>query len=149
VGIAGAPAEGAVSIRNLLKPLPVEADVMSEPTALPPDPLPGSALVAYWSYGYDMPDDLGGGFVTGELLLRADGVLLRRQTRFFPAEDGSLSEGFGPWKEVTWWTGEAEPGKAARVLYNRGYDLHELDPANMSNPPGSSVPSRSSSDEDR
>jgi hypothetical protein len=53
---------------------------MSESAALPPDPLSGSTLVAYWSYGYDMPDHLGGGFVTGELLLRADGVLLRRQT---------------------------------------------------------------------
>jgi hypothetical protein len=47
----------------------IEADVMSEPTALPPDPLSGSPPAAYWSYGYDMPDDLGGGFVTGELLL--------------------------------------------------------------------------------
>jgi hypothetical protein len=45
----------------------IEADVMSEPTALPPDPLSGSPPAAYWSYGYDMPDDLGGGFVTGEL----------------------------------------------------------------------------------
>jgi hypothetical protein len=65
--------------------------------------------VAYWSYGYDMPDHVGGGFVTGELLLRADGVLLRRQTLFFPTGDGRLSEGFGPWEEVTWWEGEADP----------------------------------------
>lgn len=96
------PAEGAVSIRNLLERLPVEANVMSEPAALPPDPLSGSTLVAYWSYGYDMPDHLGGGFVTGELLLRADGVLLRPQTLFFPTGDSKLSEGFGPWEEVTW-----------------------------------------------
>ena len=69
---------------------------MSEPTALLPDPLSGSTLAAYWSYGYDMPDDLGGGFVTGELLLRADGALLRRQTLYFPTGDGKLSPGFGP-----------------------------------------------------
>ena len=66
---------------------------MSEPPALPPDPLSGSTLAAYWSYGYDMPDDLGGGFVTGELLLRADGVLLRRQTLYFPTGGGKLSPG--------------------------------------------------------
>lgn len=64
-----------------------------------------------------MPDDLGGGFVTGELLLRADGVLLRRQTLFFPTGDGSLSEGFGPWEEVTWWEGETDPQRAAIVLH--------------------------------
>ncbi len=66
---------------------------MSEPTALPPDPLSGSTLAAYWSYGYDMPDDLGGGFVTGELLLRADGVLLRRQTLYFPPGTASSFRG--------------------------------------------------------
>jgi hypothetical protein len=52
---------------------------MSESTGLPPgDPLSGSAIAGRRSFGYDMPDDLGGGFVCGELLLRSDGVLLRR-----------------------------------------------------------------------
>ena len=105
--------------------------------------------MAYWSYGYDMPDHLGGGFVTGELLLRADGVLLCRQTLFFPTGDGKLSEGFGPWEEVTWWAGEADPDRAANVLHYRGYDLHKLDPATMSDPAGGSVPGRSSTDENR
>jgi hypothetical protein len=89
---------------------------MSEPTSLQPDPCSGSALAGYWSYGFDMPDDLGGGFVTGELLLRADGVLLRRQTLFFPTGDGNLSAGFGPWEEVTWWEGETDPEQAAAGL---------------------------------
>ena len=107
---------------------------MSEPTALPPDPLSGSTLAAYWSYGYDMPDDLGGGFVTGELLLRADGILLRRQTLYFPTGGDKLSPGFGPWEQITWWEGEADSERAARVLHYRGYDLHKLDPASMSKP---------------
>ena len=81
-----------------------------------------------------MPDDLGGGFVTGELLLRADGVLLRRQTLFFPTGDGSLSEGFGPWEEVTWWEGETDPQRAAIVLHYRGYDLHQRDPGGLGTP---------------
>jgi len=36
---------------------------MNEPRPLPGDPLAGSTLAGYWVYGYDMPDDLGGGFV--------------------------------------------------------------------------------------
>jgi hypothetical protein len=107
---------------------------MSEPTALPPDPLSGSTLAAYWSYGYDMPDDLGGGFVTGELLLRADGVMLRRQTHYFSTGSGKLSPGFGPRKQVIWWEGEADSERAAKVLSYHGYDLHKLDPASMSKP---------------
>jgi len=66
-----------------LHPLRMEADVMNELPSLPRDLLSGSTVACHWSYGFDMPDDLGGGFVTGELLLRADGVLLRRQTLFF------------------------------------------------------------------
>ena len=104
--------------------------------------------MAYWSYGYDMPDHLGGGFVTGELLLRVDGVLLRRQTLFFPTGDGKLSEGFGPWEQVTWWAGEADPDRAANVLHYRGYDLHKLDLATMTGPPDDNVPGGSSADED-
>jgi hypothetical protein len=65
---------------------------MNELPSLPRDPLSGSTL-AYWSYGFDMPDDLGGGFVTGELLLRADGVLLRRQTLFFPSGTATSQRG--------------------------------------------------------
>jgi hypothetical protein len=60
-----------------------------------------------------MPDDLGAGFVTGELLLRADGVLLRRQTLYFPTDGGKLSPGFGPWEQATWWEGEADSERAA------------------------------------
>jgi len=70
---------------------------MNELPSLPRDPLSGSTL-AYWSYGFDIPDDLGGGFVTGELLLRADGVLLRRQTlhQLDPADLSSSSDGDAP-----------------------------------------------------
>ena len=107
---------------------------MNEPPSLAGDPLAGSTLAGCWLYGFDMPDDLGGGFVTGELLLRADGVLLRRQTLFFSTGDGSLSEGFGPWEEVAWWEGETDPQRAAIVLHYRGYDLHQRDPADLGTP---------------
>jgi hypothetical protein len=126
--------------------LRMEADIMNEPRSLPGDPLAESTLAGYWLYGYDMPDDLGGGFVTGELLLRADGVLLRRQTLFFPTGDGRLSEGFGPWEEVTWWEGETDPERAARVLHYRGYDLHRRDPAELGTPSSGSTPRESPTD---
>ena len=81
---------------------------MSEPTALPPDPLSGSTLAAYWSYGYDMPDDLGGGFVTGELLLRADeSCCVPRRFTFLPGA-ASSRRGSAHGEQVTWW-GKARP----------------------------------------
>lgn len=119
---------------------------MNEPPSLPDDPLAGSTLAGYWLYGYDMPDDLGGGFVTGEFLLRADGVLLRRQALFFPAGDGNLAEEFGPWEEVTWWEGETDPERTAIVLHYRGYDLHQRDPADLGTPGGGNAPGESPTD---
>lgn len=71
---------------------------MSKPRALPPgDPLHGP-VAGYWSFGYDMPDELGGGFVTGALLLRG-GVLLRRYSKLVPTADGKRIPGHGPWRK--------------------------------------------------
>jgi hypothetical protein len=39
-----------------------------------------------------MPDELGGGFVTGQLLLRGDGVLLRRYSKFVSAPGDELTD---------------------------------------------------------
>jgi hypothetical protein len=107
---------------------------MSEPDTTSPDPLGGSGVAAYWIYGFDMPDEAGGGFVTGELLLRTDGVLLRRPTLYTTAA-GGLKPGFGPWEEVPWWkTDVTDPERAARILHYRGYDLHKREPADPSQP---------------
>lgn len=102
---------------------------MSDVSALrPEDPLDGP-VASYWSFGYDMPDELGGGFVSGELLLRGDGTLLRRYSKFIATADGNLAPGHGPWEEVSWWTPERDPERAAQVLHYRGYDLHQQDVA--------------------
>src|SRR6516225_6002221 len=74
----------------------MEADAMNEPRSLPGNPLAGSTLAGYWLYGYDMPADLGGGFLTGELLLCAAGVLLRRQTLFFRPGTAASQRGSVP-----------------------------------------------------
>jgi hypothetical protein len=116
--------------------MPVEAFLpMSEPDSTPLDPLGGSAVAAYWIYGFDMPDEAGGGFVTGELLLRSDGVLLRRPTQYTTTPEGGLKPGFGPWEEVPWWNSDVtDPHNAAGILHYRGYDLHRRDPADPDQP---------------
>jgi hypothetical protein len=72
------------------------------------DPLSGSAIAGRWSFGYDMPHELGGGFVSGELLLRSDGILLCRYGGS-SYRAGQITWKYGPWKEATWWTAEANP----------------------------------------
>src|ERR1022692_5324546 len=72
---------------------------MSDSTGLPQgDPLHGAAVAGRWSFGYDMPDDLGGGFVCGELLLRSDGILLRRYGGS-SYRAGQITWKYGPWDE--------------------------------------------------
>jgi hypothetical protein len=120
----------------------MEAHVMSENAALPPgDPLQGAAVAGRWSFGYDMPDDLGGGFVSGELLLRTDGVLLRRYGGS-SYRAGQITWQFKPWEPVTWWSGETDPRYAVAILKGRGYDLCEPDPVPIDQPRFGPVPGR-------
>ena len=101
---------------------------MDQDAALPPgEPLQGAAVAGRWSFAYDMPEDLGGGFVSGELLLRTDGVLLRRYGGS-SYRAGQLTWQFKPWEPVTWWSGETGPQRAVAILKGRGYDLCEHDP---------------------
>lgn len=73
---------------------------MNENARLPQaDPLSGSAIAGRWSFGYDMPDQLGGGFVAGELLLRSDGVLLRRYGGS-SYRAGQVTWKYGPWDDL-------------------------------------------------
>jgi hypothetical protein len=61
-------------------------------STLPPgDPLDGP-VAAHWVFGFDMPDELGGGFISGQPLLDGEGMLLRQYSR---------STGYGPWGEVS------------------------------------------------
>jgi hypothetical protein len=113
---------------------------MNESTGLPQaDPLSGSAFAGRWSFGYDMPDELGGDFVAGELLLRTDGVLLRRYGGS-SYRAGQVTWKYGPWDEVTWWTGETNPQQAVALLKSRGYDLLKHDPVPIDKPTFGPVP---------
>jgi len=79
-------------------------------------------MAGRWSFGYDMSDDLGGGFVCGELLLRGDGVLLRRYGGS-SYRSGQVTWKYGPWDVVSWWPGETDPRQVVALLKSRGYDL--------------------------
>lgn len=88
------------------------------------DALPeGTAVVARWGFVADTEHS----WVTGEVLVRSDGVLLRRY-------GGSSSRGgrttwrFHAWEPVGWWPGETDADAALRVLKGRGYDLSAPSP---------------------
>ncbi|XVQ09845.1 hypothetical protein ACQP1W_46255 [Spirillospora sp. CA-255316] len=75
---------------------------------------PDVDAVARWRWVYDYAEDPPGGFVFGEMVLCADGTLLRRY-----GDGGRL-----PWSAVAWWPGERDPDRAAALLRGRGYTLH-------------------------
>ena len=66
-------------------------------------------------------------WVTGELLLRGDGVLLRRYGGD-SRRGGVTSWRFSAWQVVSWWPGEADPDAAVQRLKQHAYDLYEPSP---------------------
>jgi hypothetical protein len=86
------------------------------------DPLEGAEMLAHWGFVFDLDDSEGGGFVSGEVLLRSDGVLLRRYgTSYY--RDGQTTWKYGPWASMPRWSGGAEPDEAMRWLKAGGYGL--------------------------
>ncbi len=92
------------------------------------DPLEGHGILRHWSFAYDYDDDFGGGFASGQLLLREDGALLIRYG------GSSTSGGVTTWRYRTaWspmraWTPVTDPDAALTALLNRGYSVAEPDP---------------------
>ena len=105
------------------------------------DPLSGSAIVGRWSFGYDMPDELGGGFVSGELLLRTDGILLRRYGGS-SHRARQVTWKYGPWDEVTWWTGETNPSKPSHFSSPADTTCSSTTPCPSTSPPTAPPPAR-------
>lgn len=80
-------------------------------TNLQADPLQGATVAGYWDWVYDFDGDYGGGFVTGQFLLRSDGVLLRR------GGGSSYSKGATTYSYREWVrAGEWEPGVDPAVV---------------------------------
>ncbi|MPZ64135.1 MAG: hypothetical protein GEU83_00940 [Pseudonocardiaceae bacterium] len=91
------------------------------------DPLDGAELVAHWAFVYDCDEDRGGGFVSGQFLLRSDGVLLWRMG-VSSYHDGMSTWSFRHWKPFPGWEGETDPDRALRAIKSMGYGLHEPGP---------------------
>jgi len=86
----------------------------------------GTPVVVRWGFVWD--DNYGElGPLSGEVLLLADGSLLRRMEAY---EIGLPpgSESFSPWEPVDWWGGENDRVTALRRLQGNGYDLREPGP---------------------
>jgi len=84
---------------------------------------PADQVVGWWGFVTDTDDS----WVTGELLLRRDGTLLRRYG------GGSYKDGhtwwrFNDWEPVGWWPGHTDVNVAIRALKAKAYDLCEPGP---------------------
>jgi hypothetical protein len=97
------------------------------------EPLPeGTRIVARWGFGAETRDS----WVVGEVLVRSDGVLLRRYGGV-QLEDRDatgkrqVSYSFRPWHVVDWWTGHTEVDAAMRSLKGRGWSLWDHGPASV------------------
>ena len=106
---------------------------MTKPADTPyesPCPI-GTAPIAVWRFVFDCDDDQGGGFVSGELLLRSDGKMLRRMgysVTGFASGKAMTTWEYQAWREVADWPGGLSPDDAIAWLKAKHYDLCEASP---------------------
>ena len=79
--------------------------------------------IAYWGFAADTADS----WVHGQLLLRADGVLLRRYGGDSYSK-GMTTYSYHPWGVVAWWPGVTDRDEAISLLRSHGYDLYKPGP---------------------
>lgn len=93
------------------------------------DPVPeGTNVVERWGFFLDdLPEWIGGGFSTGEFLLRSDGVLLRRGVLGGDARDETTWRA-GPWTEFHRFPAGAHEGQARVWLEQLDYQLGSPSP---------------------
>lgn len=93
------------------------------------NPLVGDMVtVQRWSFARD---DERGGVVSGEFLLRSDGILLRRMGGSRYGAEGTTYH-YGPWTIESAWDGGAHARACAAWLKGRWYDLYEPNPIGVS-----------------
>jgi hypothetical protein len=99
-------------------------------SAVPPEPATGQATgpatgnaLAHWAFVQDLPEDLGGGFVSGELVVRPDGRMQRRYGGSSYGVSGT-SWRFGGWEDLPRWEPTTDLAQAKRRLRRRDYDLY-------------------------
>ena len=125
---------------------------MTEPLRSMSEIVPeGTRVVYHWGYLLDdLPEEVGGGFVTGEFLLRSDGALLQR------AVWDSYSKGATTWEAGEWTVYKQFPpgtgqGQVQPMLRGKGYQLGRPTPVPVDQDferplPGSAGESRGASD---
>lgn len=86
----------------------------------------GVAVVAHWGFVWD-DNDGPAGPVSGEVLLLANGALLRRMGSSPWGETGTTYS-FDEWAPVQWWDGGTDPKAARRRLRGHGYGLFRPGP---------------------
>src|SRR5256885_694322 len=91
----------------------------------PEDP---QEVLVRWTFLYDnIPEDLGGGFVTGEFALLVDGRLFRRAAHDEHGLDGSTWKA-GPWELDSRWNASTDVGALFDALREFGYELFPATP---------------------
>ena len=83
--------------------------------------------VGHWGFVQQLPDDVGGGLLRGELLYLDDGTIRRRYGGPLTTGHGTVWR-FGHWRAVQGWEPAADEASARRALQERGYELHEPGP---------------------
>lgn len=114
---------------------------MAEPALDIDDPLQGGRLSAlrHWGFVWDYDDPDGpGGFVSGEFLLRSDGVLLRRYGYSSHGKDGTRRQ-FQPWQVKDAGAGTTV-GQVSRKLAGEGYGLYKPGPVPVDQRTGGPFP---------
>jgi len=121
---------------------------LREKEELTGDPLSGGLKeVGRWSWVFDWEEQDGGGFTSGEILLRSDGLLLRRSggSSYDPRKK-ETTWNFGPWEVIADWQGGAEADHAIRWLKGQRYGLSQPSPTPPDSPefkhPGAPKPAR-------
>lgn len=91
----------------------------------------GTELVYRWGYLLDdLPEEIGGGFVTGEFLLRSDGVLLKRGVIDLLSRDG-MTWSAGPWSIFHRFPPGTGQGQAREWLRAKRYRLARPSPVGI------------------
>lgn len=109
-------------------PVPIEDRTEPFDTDPPgPDPLEGANVVAHWGFTAEYEIDGDDHVTGGELLLRDDGVLMRRYGGGSTSR-GSTTYSFNNWHRVDWWPGHTAVEAAALALRGMRYQLYPPSP---------------------
>lgn len=119
--------ERAVSTRVAYRVMRSGTEPGSSPAGQVVDRSGPAQRVAHWGFVQELPEDVGGGLLRGELLYLDDGTIRRRYGGPLTTGHGT-SWRFGHWRPVQGWEPAPDEASARRALQERGYELHRPGP---------------------